>query len=148
MKTSYSRAWGMQAFRTCIYDISTYISYRNDIIYPYIIDQIFGINYTQQSASSTPTSAPSTQECGEMEKKEWENREIDANLTIWTFNLRLKLLHLSLIRCMNGLSVKQIHRNWFTSRESEHSSCNGQENALQNAKGQLTNDKNPLFFPV
>ena len=83
-------------------------------------------------------------ECGKMEKKEWENREIDENLTIWTFNLWLKLLHLSLIRCMNGLSVKQIHRNWFTSRESEHSSCNGQEKALQNTKGKLANDKNTL----
>ena len=38
----------------------------------------------------------------------------------------------------------QLPRNWFTSRESEHSLCNGQAKALQNAKGQLTNDQKPL----
>ena len=35
----------------------------------------------------------------------------------------------------------QLPRNWFTSRESEHSPCNGQANTLQNAKGQLKNDQ-------
>ena len=39
-------------------------------------------------------------------------------------------------------------RNWFTRRESEHSLCNGQAKALQNAKGQLTNDQNPFFFLI
>ena len=37
----------------------------------------------------------------------------------------------------------QLPRNWFTSRESEHSPCNGQAKALQNAKGQLKNYSNP-----
>ena len=41
----------------------------------------------------------------------------------------------------------QLPRNWFTSRESEHSSFNtGQAKALQNEKGQLTNDQNPFSF--
>ena len=40
----------------------------------------------------------------------------------------------------------KIHRNWFTSKESEHSQCNGQAKALQNAKVQLKNDQNPLSF--
>ena len=31
----------------------------------------------------------------------------------------------------------QLSRNWFTSRESEHSPCNGQAKSLQNYKGQL-----------
>ena len=70
----------MRAFHTCIYDISTYREYGHDIIDPYMIYKIFGIKYTQQSASTTPTSAPSTWECGGMEKKEWETREIDENL--------------------------------------------------------------------
>ena len=35
----------------------------------------------------------------------------------------------------------QLPRNWFTSRESEHSPCNGQAKALQNDKGKLKNDK-------
>ena len=69
----------MQAFHTCIYDIYTYRGYGNDIKDTYIIFHIFGTNYTQQRASTTPTSAPSTWECGWMEKKEWENREIDEN---------------------------------------------------------------------
>ena len=70
---------GMQAFHTWIYDMSTYREYRNKSIDPYIIYTIFGIKYTQQSESTTPTSAPSTWERGGMEKKEWENREIDEN---------------------------------------------------------------------
>ena len=60
MKTSYSKAWGMQAFHTCIFDISSYIEYGNDIIDPYIIYPIFGIKYPPKSTSTTPTSAPST----------------------------------------------------------------------------------------
>ena len=70
MKTSYSRAWGMQAFHTCISNISTYIEYGDDISEPYIIYPILGIKYPHQSARTTPTSAPSTWECGGMEKKE------------------------------------------------------------------------------
>ena len=49
----------MRAFHTCIYDISTYREYGYDIIEPYIINKIFGINYPQQGARITPTSAPS-----------------------------------------------------------------------------------------
>ena len=40
----------------------------------------------------------------------------------------------------------QLPRNWFTSRESEHSSCNGQAKSFQNAKGQLKNDQNIFSF--
>ena len=40
----------------------------------------------------------------------------------------------------------QLPRNWFRSKGSEHSPCNGQEKALQNAKGQLKNDQNILSF--
>ena len=52
----------------------------------------------------------------------------------------------------------QLRRNWFTSRESEHSPCNGQEKALQNYKENLINDQkiphftfssfNNLFFLI
>ena len=59
MKTSYSRAQGMQAFHTYISDISNYIAYIDDIIYPYIINQIFLINHPQQGTRITPTSASS-----------------------------------------------------------------------------------------
>ena len=38
----------------------------------------------------------------------------------------------------------QIPRNWFTSRESEHSPCNGQAKSLRNEKGQLKNDQDIL----
>ena len=31
----------------------------------------------------------------------------------------------------------QLPQNWFTTRESEHSPCNGQTKSLLNAKGQL-----------
>ena len=40
----------------------------------------------------------------------------------------------------------QLPQNWFTTRESEHSQCNGQAKALQNAKGQLKNDQTPYSF--
>ena len=40
----------------------------------------------------------------------------------------------------------QLHRNWFTSRESEHSPCNGQAKALKNAKDQLKNYKRLFSF--
>ena len=140
MKTSYSRAWGMQAFRTCIYDISTYISYGNEIREPYIIYKILGIKYTQQSTSTTPTSVPSTLECGGMEKKEWENREIDENSKCVDLQLATETPSLS----SNYMSEWPLHqptwkgiqlpRNWFTSRESEHSPYNGQENISKMTK--------------
>ena len=43
----------------------------------------------------------------------------------------------------------QLTRNWVTSRESEHSPCNGQAKALHNAKGKLTNDPKvaPFLLP-
>ena len=40
----------------------------------------------------------------------------------------------------------QLPRNWFTSRESEHSLCKGQVKSLQNDKVQLKNDQNTLSF--
>ena len=59
MKTSYSRAWGMRAIHTCIYEISTYIAYGDDITEPYIINQSLAINHPQQGAIITPASAQS-----------------------------------------------------------------------------------------
>ena len=62
MKTSYSRAWEMQA---CISDILTYGEYGDDITEPYIINQILAVNFPQQGARITPTSAPSNESVGE-----------------------------------------------------------------------------------
>ena len=85
-----------------------------------------------------------------MEKKESENVEIDeksncmdlqpANKTpSFRTNERSEWnLHQP---TWKGIQLPQ---NWFTSRESGHSSCIGQEKSLQNAKGQLKNDKNIL----
>ena len=64
MKTSYSRAWGMQAFHTCIYDISTYIEYGNNITEINIIYPILSITWSHPSASTSPTSAPSHESMG------------------------------------------------------------------------------------
>ena len=61
MKTSYSRAWGMRAFHTCISDILTYIEYGDSIKDPYIVNQIFVINHPKQDVRITPTSAPSNE---------------------------------------------------------------------------------------
>ena len=41
----------------------------------------------------------------------------------------------------------QLPQNWFTSRETEHSQCNGQAKALQNAKVQLTNNQKSILIP-
>ena len=40
----------------------------------------------------------------------------------------------------------QLPRNWFTSRESEHSLYNGKEKTIQNTKGELKNDQNTFSF--
>ena len=72
----------MQAFHTCIYDILNYREYGDELTNPYIIYPILGIKYPQQSASTTPISAPSTWECGGMKKSEWENMEIDENSNV------------------------------------------------------------------
>ena len=40
----------------------------------------------------------------------------------------------------------QLPQYWFTSKESEQSSCNGQAKALQSAKVQLKNDQNIFSF--
>ena len=42
--------------------------------------------------------------------------------------------------------ILSLYRNWLTTRASEHSPCNGQASAFQNAKGKFSNDKNPLSF--
>ena len=42
----------------------------------------------------------------------------------------------------------QLPRNWLTSKASEHSPCNGQASAFQNAKGKLSNDQNPFSFLI
>ena len=63
MKTSYSRAWGMQGFHTCIYDIFNYREYGDDIKEPYITNQIFGINLPQQGAT------PSNESVGEWRRR-------------------------------------------------------------------------------
>ena len=39
-----------------------------------------------------------------------------------------------------------LSRNWLTSRVSEHSPCNGQASAFQNAKGKYQNYQNPFSF--
>ena len=83
----------MQAFHTYISGISNYREYGHKSTDPYIIYPIFGIKYPQQSASTTPTSAPSTWECGGMKKKEWENRGIDENPIVWTLNPQIKILN-------------------------------------------------------
>ena len=69
MKTSYSRARGMRAFHTCIYEISTYKEYGYDIIDISIIDQILVINYPQQGTIITPTSAPSNVSAGKWRRR-------------------------------------------------------------------------------
>jgi len=69
MKTSYSRAWGMRAFHTCISDISTYREYGYYITNTYIINQILGINHPQQGAIITPTSAPSNVSVGKWRRR-------------------------------------------------------------------------------
>ena len=61
MKTSYSRAWGMRSFHTCIDDILNYIEYGYDITDPYIINQILVVNYPRQGVRITPTSVPSNE---------------------------------------------------------------------------------------
>ena len=69
MKTSYSRVWGMWDFHTCIYKISTYRSYGDDITETYIINQILGINHPQQSTRITPTSASSNEGVAEWRRR-------------------------------------------------------------------------------
>ena len=69
MKTSYSRAWGMQSFHTCISEISTYKAYGDYITDPYIINESLGINHPQQGARITPTSAPSIVSVGEWRRR-------------------------------------------------------------------------------
>ena len=54
----------------CILDISTYRSYVNEIIDPYIINQIFGIDYPHQYARITTTGAPSNVSVGEWRRNE------------------------------------------------------------------------------
>ena len=54
--------------------------------------QILGINYPHQGARITPTSVPSNESVGEMEK-DLENGEIDENYNVWIFNLKIKPLH-------------------------------------------------------
>ena len=55
------------------------------------------------------------------------------------------------MRGMNFLCIKQLGNESNSlkiglSMESKHPPCNGQAKSLQNAKGQLTNDKNPFSF--
>ena len=69
MKTSYSRAQGMRAFHTCIYDITNYIAYWYDITDSYIINQIFGFNHPHQGPIITPTSEPSNESVGEWRRR-------------------------------------------------------------------------------
>ena len=143
---------GMQSFHTWIYDIYTYKEYGHNIIDTYIIYPILGIKYSQQSARTTPTSVPSTWECGGMEKKEWENREIDENLKCMDLKNETKNPSLISIEIsefpLHQPTWKgiQLPQNWFTSRESEYWPCNGQEKSIENDKCQLKNDKKILYF--
>ena len=43
-----------------------------------------------------------------MEKKEWENGEIDENSNVWTLKLKIKILHQDPMRFLNGLSINQL----------------------------------------
>ena len=43
-----------------------------------------------------------------MDKKEWENGEIDENSIVWTFSLQIKLLHYAPMRSLNGLSINHL----------------------------------------
>ena len=69
MKTSYSRAWGMRAFHTCIYDTLTYRACGDDITETYIINQSLDINHPQQGAKITPSSAPSNVSVGKWRRR-------------------------------------------------------------------------------
>ena len=69
MKTSYLRARRMRAFHTCIYEISNYREYGDDITDPYIINQIFSINYPYQGGRITLTSAPLNESVGEWRRR-------------------------------------------------------------------------------
>ena len=65
--------------------------------------------------------------------------------------MQLKHLNSSPMRGLNGLSINQLGKESNSleigsSRESKHPPCNGQAKALQNAKGQLTNDQNLFSF--
>ena len=53
----------------CTLDISTYRAYGHEITEPYIINQSLGINYPQQGARITPTSAPSNVSVGEWRRR-------------------------------------------------------------------------------
>ena len=82
----------MWASNICIIDISTYREYEDDIKDPYIINKILGINYPQQGARITPTSAPSNGSVGNGEEgmREWGDRwEFDCR----TLKLKIKILH-------------------------------------------------------
>ena len=67
-----------------------------------------GNKWNQKRAGTTTTIAPSTWECGVMEKKEWENREINEKLNCMDFNLQLKHLNSAPVRVLNGLSINQL----------------------------------------
>ena len=77
-----------------------------------------------------------------MEKKECKNRGIYENLSCMELQTKTKQIHSSQ-PIWRGI---ELPRNWFTSRESEHSPCNGKEKLLQNAKDQLKND--PKSIPI
>ena len=59
MKTSHSRAWECKPF-IHVFLIFLITDHMGMILYIYIIFHSLGTKYTQQSASTTPTSAPST----------------------------------------------------------------------------------------
>ena len=141
----------MQYFYTWISWILRYREYGYEITDPYIIYPILGIKYTLQSVSTTPTIAPLTWECGGT-KEEWDNRDIYENLYCMDFQPAAKKPSFNSNERPNWPLHQptwkgiQLPWNWFTSRESERSLCNGQAKSLQNSKGQLTNDQNIFSF--
>ena len=77
----------MQAFYTCIYDITYYIAYVNKSTYPYIIYPNFGIKYIHQREITTPTSASlqeSMRECRRRNERIWRYMRTQA---VWNLNL-------------------------------------------------------------
>ena len=141
----------MRASNICILDILIDREYGHEITEPYVKFHRLGTEYTQQSARTTTTSVPSKWVWGNGEEgmREYGNRwELDCMvLQPETENNSLisnERYEWSLYQpTWKGI---QFPRNGFTSRESEHSLCNGQAKALQNAKDQLKNDKNIWSF--
>ena len=149
----------MQAFHMSISDISSYIyySYISNYLYIWVfmyfwyfdlhiilkwyyrdihhISNLWHQLYSAKRKHHSNKCALNMRVWG-MEKKEWDNREIDENSNCMDLQSETKNPSLS----SNGRFEWHLHQsnwkgiqlpqNWFTSRESEHSPCNGQTKSL------------------